>query len=91
MSPFLGMVIGAIVTIIVLILLIAIRIRSQNSFRERPLEQKMVSLSITHNQTTAKPANRITEPRDPDEMDPDVIPAKYGNAFHKSNFGNVYK
>lgn len=80
MSPFLGVVIGAIVTIIILILLIGMRIRSQTGSRERPMEQKMVSMSIaqTGQVNTVKTLNRSSSPREIDERDPDVIPAKYG-------------
>lgn len=80
MSPFLGVVIGAIVTIIILILLIALRIRSQAASREQPMEQKIISMNMTQtNQVNAaKTLNRSSSPREIDERDPDVIPAKYG-------------
>lgn len=81
MSPFLGVVIGAIVTIIILILLIGVRIRSQAAARDRPTEQKIVSLNLAQGgqPNTVKTLNRSSSPREVDERDPDVIPAKYGN------------
>lgn len=81
-SPFLGVVIGAIITIIILILLIAIRIRNQTASRDKPVEQKMVPMNLGSQtgqiNVVKNTLNRSASPREIDDRDPDVIPAKYG-------------
>lgn len=73
-SPLLGMVIGAIFTLIIIVLLVAVRLRrSQNGMNTD--EQKTVQ---EPQGVTSKPLLRSVSPRDVDEQDPDVIPAKYG-------------
>lgn len=87
MSPFLGIVIGAIVTIIILILLIALRIRNQTVSRDKPVEQKMVPMNMGAQtgqiNVVKNTLNRSVSPREIDERDPDVIPAKYGNYIYQ--------
>ncbi|CAG9863888.1 unnamed protein product [Phyllotreta striolata] len=81
-SPILGVLVGATFTVIIVIFLIIVRIRkSQNASGSGVLEQK-VSAGTTHHQNTTsstKPLLRSASPRDADERDPDVIPAKYGS------------
>lgn len=67
---------------IIVILLIILRIkRAQNEEGASPLEQKSLVGAPTHNQnivSSTKPLLRSSSPREIDERDPDVIPAKYG-------------
>lgn len=74
------MVIGAVITLIVIILIIIIRIRRTQSLQvDGTLEQKVVAVNPPHPQgNTSKPLLRSISPREVDERDPDVIPAKYG-------------
>lgn len=75
------MAIGAVITLIVIILCVVIRIRrSQGMQVDGNMEQKVVAINPTVNQSnTTKPLLRSVSPREADERDPDVIPAKYGN------------
>lgn len=67
---------------IIVILLIILRIKNaQSSQGASPLEQKTLVTSSVHHQNTlssTKPLLRSFSPRDIDEKDPDVIPAKFG-------------
>nr|CAH7744196.1 unnamed protein product [Callosobruchus chinensis] len=82
-SPILGILIGATLTIIIVIFLIIVRIRrAQNQSGAASLEQKVSADSQQHQNTVSstKPLLRSASPREIDnERDPDVIPAKYGS------------
>lgn len=79
-SPLLGILIGAALTIIIVVMIIVIRIRRNQEQPEAALEQKIIGSSHHHNTlSSTKPLLRSSSPRDTsDERDPDVIPAKYG-------------
>lgn len=80
-SPVLGILIGATLTMIIVILLVIVRVRkTQNQPEINNTEQK-VSVGSNHANavSSTKPLLRSASPRDIDERDPDVIPAKYGN------------
>lgn len=81
-SPTLGILIGLTLTMIIIVLLIIIRIRrSEDDHGASPLEQKFAVAAATLSQNTTssmKPLLRSTSPRESDERDPDVIPAKFG-------------
>lgn len=84
-SPLLGTLSGAALTIIVIIMIIVIRLRRNQEQPETGLEQKMIGSSHHHHHhhhntlSSTKPLLRSSSPRDTsDERDPDVIPAKYG-------------
>lgn len=81
-TPVLGILIGATLTLIIVICLIILRIRkTQNSGDASPLEHKTLVGSSVRNQNTlssTKPLLRSFSPRDIDDKDPDVIPAKFG-------------
>ncbi|CAG9820832.1 unnamed protein product [Phaedon cochleariae] len=82
LSPILGVLIGATLTMIVVILLVIVRVRkSQNRPSTAALEHKgaVVGLPSHNNISSTKPLLRSISPRDMDERDPDVIPAKYGS------------
>lgn len=88
-SPILGILIGATLTLIVIILLIILRIRrTKNNSCSSPLEQKLtVGGTARHHNTmsSTKPLLRSCSPREIDERDPDVIPAKYGRKLFVSD------
>lgn len=93
-SPILGILIGATLTMVIIILLIILRIRRAQSIQvTMPLEEK-VSVGIpTHNQNTMsslKPLLRSSSPRETDERDPDIIPAKFGK-FTKTYIFNKFQ
>lgn len=72
-SPVLGIIAGVVFTLIVIVLMILIRMRrSQESSDD---DQKSV-----HEQPggITKTLHRNVSPREFDERDPDIIPAKYG-------------
>jgi hypothetical protein len=79
-SPVLGMLIGATLTIIIVILLVIIRVRRSQSQPEVTIEQKVAGGPHHNTMSSTKPLLRSASPRDTDERDPDVIPAKYGKA-----------
>lgn len=62
--------------------------KTQKNQDASPLEQKVLAGAPVHNQNTmssTKPLLRSSSPRESDERDPDVIPAKYGEfnpSFH---------
>lgn len=76
------MAIGAVVTLIVIILCVVVRIKKSQEFQaDGNMEQKVVAVNPIANQgTISKPLLRSISPREVDERDPDVIPAKYGNS-----------
>ncbi|XP_050504924.1 neural cell adhesion molecule 2 [Diabrotica virgifera virgifera] len=81
-SPVLGILIGATFTIIVVILIIIIRIKRSQNNSSTGLHEQKVSVAAGNQQNTlssTKPLLRSTSPRDLDERDPDIIPAKYGS------------
>lgn len=82
--------IGATLTMIIVILLIILRIRrTQINQGASPLEQKISVRASLHNQNTTsstKPLLRSSSPKEIDERDPDIIPAKYGKFIQ-----NLYK
>ncbi|XP_056629830.1 hemicentin-1 [Diorhabda sublineata] len=87
-SPIVGILIGATLTMIIVILIIIVRIRrSQNPSRDGIHVQK-VSVGVAHQQNTVsstKPLISSASPRDLDERDPDVIPAKFGSPEGESD------
>ncbi|KAJ8924236.1 hypothetical protein NQ315_007027 [Exocentrus adspersus] len=78
-SPVLGILIGATLTIIIVIVLVIIRVRRAQSQPEVSLEQKVSGGAHNNTVSSTKPLLRSASPRDVDERDPDVIPAKYGS------------
>lgn len=81
----LGILIGATLTTIIVILLVIIRVRrAQNQPEAARLEQKVSGGTHHNTMSSTKPLLRSASPRDMvDERDPDVIPAKYGNILYK--------
>jgi hypothetical protein len=84
-SPVLGMLIGATLTIIIVILLVIIRVRRSQSQPEVTIEQKVAGGPHHNTMSSTKPLLRSASPRDTDERDPDVIPAKYGSPDGESD------
>lgn len=80
-SPVLGILIGATLTIIIVIVLVIIRVRRAQSQPEANLEQKVSGGPHNNTVSSTKPLLRSASPRDADERDPDVIPAKYGKVM----------
>ncbi|XP_018560909.1 neural cell adhesion molecule 2 [Anoplophora glabripennis] len=78
-SPVLGILIGAALTIIIVIVLVIIRVRRAQSQPEASLEQKVSGGPHNNTVSSTKPLLRSASPREADERDPDVIPAKYGS------------
>lgn len=93
-SPLLGVVIGAVCTLIIIVLLVAVRLRRGHGLRFtfRDLKTATPTAQPEHHQrlvavgtgnggsASSKPLLRSVSPREAlDEQDPDVIPAKYGN------------
>lgn len=78
-SPLLGILIGATLTIIIIIFLIIIRARRSQSQNTSTLDQKIMGTSQHNTMSSTKPLLRSSSPREiTDEKDPDVIPAKFG-------------
>lgn len=67
--------------------------KGQSNQGASPLEQKVSSGTPTPNQNTmssTKPLLSSCSPRDIDERDPDVIPAKYGKCItHNPLLGEI--
>lgn len=79
LSPLLGVVVGAALTVIVVVLLIILKVRQGHSPAQAIYEQKVIGVSHHNTVSSTKPLLRSSSPRDTsDERDPDVIPAKYG-------------
>ncbi|XP_074042436.1 sidestep II transmembrane protein, partial [Leptinotarsa decemlineata] len=80
-SPILGILLGATLTVIIVIILVIVRIkRTQGCPGVGTLEHKSSVGPTNHNTiSSTKPLLRSTSPRDIDERDPDVIPAKFGS------------
>ncbi|KAF7286927.1 hypothetical protein GWI33_003193 [Rhynchophorus ferrugineus] len=80
-SPVLGVLMGATVTIVVVIVAIIVHVRKSQNGPEVILEEKMSGIpSHCNTMSSTKPLLRSASPRELDEKDPDVIPAKYGTA-----------
>lgn len=81
-TPILGIVIGATLTVITVLLIIIIRIKRKHNYQDAsPLEQKSLvgALPHSHNRlSSTKPLLRRCSLKEADERDPDIIPAKYG-------------
>ncbi|XP_050308280.1 nephrin [Anthonomus grandis grandis] len=85
-SPMLGILIGATITIILVITIVVIRARQQESNPQVMIEEKIAGVPDNCNTTSStKPLLRSASPRDIDEKDPDIIPAKYGAAENEEN------
>ncbi|XP_044745589.1 neural cell adhesion molecule 2 [Coccinella septempunctata] len=80
-SPALGVIIGAVLTIIIVVLIVIIRVRRSSGHRNATLEHKVIGGGGTQHNTlsSTKPLLRSSSPREGDEKDPDVIPAKFGS------------
>ncbi|XP_030763471.1 nephrin-like [Sitophilus oryzae] len=80
-SPVLGVLMGATVTITIVIVAIVVHVRKRKNRPEVALEEKISGIpSHCNTMSSTKPLLRSASPRDTDEKDPDVIPAKYGAA-----------
>lgn len=67
---------------------IIIRVRRSQSTDSSTLEHKVIGGSHHNTLSSTKPLLRSTSPKDSDERDPDVIPAKFGKQ-NKRNSTNV--
>ncbi|CAH1124419.1 unnamed protein product [Ceutorhynchus assimilis] len=86
-SPVLGILVGAAGTVIAIAVLIILRMRDAKSNSQAILDEKVsgVSRGQCNTMSSMKPLLRGSSPRELDERDPDIIPAKYGAAENEEN------
>ncbi|XP_066147993.1 neural cell adhesion molecule 2 isoform X1 [Euwallacea fornicatus] len=85
-SPVLGTLIGASITIIIIIAIVILRVRKSQGRPQVMLEEKIPGVpGHCNTMSSTKPLLRSASPRDMDEKDPDIIPAKYGAAENGDN------
>lgn len=101
-SPLLGVVIGAVCTLIIIVLLVALRLRrgaglrfsfgnrkttTQSALPHQQHHQRLVATAGNGGSASVKPLLRSVSPRENvDEQDPDVIPAKFGKISIRCDF-----
>lgn len=71
-SAAVGVAAGACLTILLVVFLVAIKIKRSQSPGSQPH-------AVSHDKTTAAPVEKVSSREVADEKDPDVIPAKFGN------------
>ncbi|KAH1001175.1 hypothetical protein HUJ04_013422 [Dendroctonus ponderosae] len=80
-SPVLGILIGASITVIIIIVIVVVRVRRSPNGPQGMIEEKMPGVpGHCNTMSSTKPLLRSASPREMDEKDPDIIPAKYGAA-----------
>ncbi|CAH1131742.1 unnamed protein product [Ceutorhynchus assimilis] len=83
-SPFFGVIVGAAMTIVAIISIVVVRLRRSQSKSQLILDKQVASATPQADTMTFSGFTKSVSPRETDEKDPDIIPAKYGAAENRS-------